>query len=86
MRQLTAGEMLSLNTLLQMESNALAVAKTSLMAIGDEDLKSMAQSGINAAETRVKGLQQFIAENHIVPGAGNQTETYNATGMEGGQQ
>jgi len=36
MRALTPGEILSLSSLLQMESNALAVAKASLMAINDE--------------------------------------------------
>ena len=38
MRDLTPGELLSFSTLLQMESNALAVAKASQSAINDEQL------------------------------------------------
>lgn len=67
MRALTPGEVLSLSTLLQMESNALAVAKASLMAINDEQLKTLTQAGITAGQSRIMGLQQFIAENQIAP-------------------
>lgn len=67
MRALTPGEILSLSSLLQMESNALAVAKASLMAINDEQLKTLTQAGITAAQSRIMGLQQFIAENQVAP-------------------
>ncbi|HOP75773.1 MAG TPA: hypothetical protein PLC07_12105 [Bacillota bacterium] len=67
MRALTPGEILSLSSLLQMESNALAVAKASLMAINDEQLKTLTQAGITATQSRIMGLQQFIAENQVAP-------------------
>ncbi len=65
MRQLTAVEVLSLAKLLEMESNALTVAQASLMAISDEQLKTMTQSGIAATQARIAGLQQFVAENKV---------------------
>ena len=66
MRKITPGENLSLNTLLQMETNALAVAKAGLNTITDPQLKSLAQSGITASESRILGLQQFITENNLI--------------------
>jgi len=57
MRQLTAVEVLSLTKLLEMESNALTVAQASLMAVSDEQLKTMTQSGIVATQARIAGLQ-----------------------------
>lgn len=66
MRQLTPVEVLSLAKLLEMETNGLKVAQTSLMAISDEQLKTMTQAGIAATQARVAGLQQFITENDIV--------------------
>ncbi|HBF37736.1 MAG TPA: hypothetical protein DDW50_10480 [Firmicutes bacterium] len=66
MRKITPGENLSLNTLLQMETNALAVAKAGVNAITDPQLKSSAQSGITATQARIMGLQQFITENHLI--------------------
>lgn len=65
MRQLTAAEVLSLTKLLEMESNALIVAQASLMAISDEQFKTMTQAGITATQARIAGLQQFIVENKI---------------------
>jgi uncharacterized NAD-dependent epimerase/dehydratase family protein len=67
MRDLTPGELLSFSTLLQMESNALAVAKASHSAINDEQLKELVQAGILAGQNRIMGLQQFIAENKVAP-------------------
>lgn len=67
MRDLTPGELLSFSTLLQMESNALAVAKASQSAISDEQLKELTQAGITAGQSRIMGLQQFIAENRVAP-------------------
>lgn len=66
MRQLTPVEILSLSKLLEMETNALTVSQTSLMAITDEQLKTMTQAGITATKSRIAGLQQFITENNIV--------------------
>lgn len=66
MRQLSPAEVLSMAKLLEMETQALTVAKTSQMAITDEQLKTAVQTGIAAAEARITGLQQFISENNIV--------------------
>lgn len=66
MRQLNVAEVLSLSKLLEMETNALTVAKTGIIAISDDQLKTLAQSGINAAEARIMGLQQFIHENNLM--------------------
>lgn len=75
MRQLTAAEVLSLSKLLEMETNALTVARTSLMAISDGQLKSLAQSGISTAEARIMGIQQFVAENNVTSIGQNQSAT-----------
>jgi hypothetical protein len=69
MRQLTASEILSLNKFLEMETNSLAMAKISVNAIGDDQLRNLAQSGISASEGRIKGLQQFIHENNVTAAA-----------------
>lgn len=66
MRQVTDVEILSLTKMLEAETYSLAVARASIMAISDEQLKGLAQTGINTTEARISGLQQFIAENQIV--------------------
>ena len=66
MRHLTDAELLSFSKLLEMESNSLTVAKASLLAISDPQLKNLAQSGITTSEARIMGLQQFIVENNLV--------------------
>lgn len=63
MRQITPAEVLSLSTMLAGETTALASAKAGLNAISDEQLRTLADSGIVAAQTRIAGLQQFITEN-----------------------
>lgn len=65
MRQLTANEILTMSKLLKSEVNGLAVAKASMAAISDEQLKTLVQSGIAGAQARIKGLQQFIDENNV---------------------
>ncbi|MEL7633006.1 MULTISPECIES: hypothetical protein [Sporomusa] len=75
MRQLTPVEVLSLAKLLEMETNALTVAQASLMAISDEQLKTMTQAGIAATQARVAGLQQFVVENKITAGYGLEKQT-----------
>ena len=76
MRQLTSVEVLSLAKLLEMEANALMVAQASLMAISDEQFKTMTQAGITATQARVAGLQQFVAENKIsAVSSGFETQT-----------
>lgn len=79
MRQLTAVEVLSLTKLLEMESNALTVAQASLMAVSDEQLKTLTQSGIAATQARITGLQQFVVENKITAvGARLESQAQNA--------
>lgn len=65
MRKLSDGEVLSLTSLLKFESDGLAVSKTMQALITDDELKKQAESGILAAEGRIKGIQQFINENSI---------------------
>lgn len=66
MRKITTAEMLQLHELLQMETNSLAKAKAVTAIIEDNELQNLATSGIQAAEARIKGLQQFINENNII--------------------
>lgn len=66
MRQLTPTEVLWLREMLQMESNALAKAKATRTFITDDDLKKLADAGIQTMEARVRGMQQFVVENNIV--------------------
>lgn len=79
MRQLTTNEILSLNKFLQMETNSLAMAKAGVNVIGDEQLRTLSQSGISAIEGRIKGLQQFIAENNVTTPANTSTTLVNTT-------
>jgi len=67
MRQLAAIEVLALTKSLEGEMHALSMAKTSLINMKDEDLKSVTQVGIKATEIRIARLQEFIAENNMVP-------------------
>lgn len=65
MRKLAEGEVISLTGLLKFESDGLAVLKTMDALIKDDELKKQTESGILAAEGRIKGLQQFINENNV---------------------
>lgn len=67
MRELTPSELLSLREMLQFEGNALATARVMRPMITDDDLKRFADSSIQAAEARIRGMQQFIVENEVVP-------------------
>lgn len=66
MRELTPGEVLQLREMLQMESNALAKAKAISGVLTDNDLRKSVDTGIQATEARVKGIQQFIVENNVI--------------------
>jgi len=66
MRKLSEAELLALTGMLTMETEALEVAKATNMLITDEELKKSSESGIMAAEARIRGMQQFINENHIL--------------------
>lgn len=65
MRKLAMSEILSMRELLQMETNALAASKVTVIMIQDPQLKSLTESGVLATEAKIKGLQQFIQENDI---------------------
>lgn len=65
MRKLAEGEILSLTGLLKFENDGLAVSRAMCSLITDDDLKKQAESGILAAEGRIKGLEQFINENGV---------------------
>lgn len=65
MRNLSEVEILSLTQLLKLEQDGLAVARTMQMLITDDELKKQAESGILAAEGRIKGIQQFVMENQV---------------------
>lgn len=65
MRKLSDGEVLSLTSLLKFENDGLAVSKAMQTLITDDELKKQAESGILAAEGRIKGIEQFINENNI---------------------
>jgi ferritin-like metal-binding protein YciE len=67
-------EVLALAKLLEMENNSLALAKTSIMAISDEQLKSLAQTGIQTTENRITGLEKFISENILSSSTANQPQ------------
>lgn len=68
MRKLAEGEVISLTGLLKFESDGLAVSRAMQSLITDDELKKQAESGILAAEGRIKGIQQFINENSITRG------------------
>lgn len=68
MRKLSEGELLSLTGLLSMENDGLAVAKVMKNLISDEELKRQAETGVLAAEGRIKAAQQFINENRVTGG------------------
>lgn len=65
MKQLTSTEILSMSKLLQMETNSLALAKASINIISDEQLRTVSEAGVVAAEARIMGLQQFISDNNV---------------------
>lgn len=72
MRQIATNEILTLNKMLEMEVNALSIAKAGMKVIEDDELKKLTRSGIQAAEARIRGLQQFIGENQITKTEGVQ--------------
>lgn len=66
MRKLAEKEMLIVKDLLEFESNALIQVKAAEALVTNSDLKANIDSAIIATENRVKYLQQFINENHIM--------------------
>lgn len=63
MRNLAQNEILALSALMSMESYGLAVAKASINAMSDDQLRSMSESAIMASEARIRSMQQIIHDN-----------------------
>lgn len=68
MRNLSQNEILSLNSLLRMETNELAVSKAILRTVSDKGMREMTAAGISTCESRINTLQQFLVENQVVQG------------------
>lgn len=66
MRTISMGEKMQLRELLQLETTGVAKAKAMQGLIKDDELKSFTIAGIQAGEARIKGIQQFLNENHLV--------------------
>jgi hypothetical protein len=64
--RISTSEMLQLRELLQMETNSVAKAKATMSLIQDDELMTLAKSGIQATEARIKGIQKFVSDNNIV--------------------
>ncbi len=65
MRNLSPNEILTLNKMLQMETNGLAISKAAMNIVNDQQLKTLTKSGIASAEARIRTIQQFVNENNI---------------------
>jgi hypothetical protein len=65
MRNLSDAEVLSLTGLLKLEQDSLTVSKALHTLISNDELKKQSESGMLAAEGRIKGIQQFIVENGV---------------------
>lgn len=66
MSRISTAEMLQLRELLQMETNSVAKAKATQALIQDDEMLTLAKSGIQASEARIKNLKKFINDNDIV--------------------
>jgi len=44
----------------------VAKAKATMNLIQDDELMTLAKSGIQATEARIKGIQKFVNDNNIV--------------------
>lgn len=65
MRKLSEAEILSLTTILKMETDGLDLSRPMYILIGDEDLKRQAEAGLLGTEGKIKAIQQFIVENEV---------------------
>lgn len=63
--KVSTAEVLTLHELLKFETNALPKMKAVNALIEDPELKTMAVSGVQACEGRIKGLQKFIDDHDI---------------------
>jgi len=68
MRKLSEVEILSLTGLLKMEKDGLAMSRAMQALIKDDELREKAEAAVQAAEGRIKSIQQFVNENQITTG------------------
>ena len=66
MNHISTAEMLELRELLQMETNSVAKAKATQALVKDDELLTLAKSGVQASEARIKALQKFISDHDIL--------------------
>ncbi|MGI6514417.1 MAG: hypothetical protein GX052_06705 [Syntrophomonadaceae bacterium] len=67
MKKISPSEMLQLRELMQMEANALAMARVTHHVIQDPEFKSLSDAGIKAMETRIREMQMFINDHDLIP-------------------
>lgn len=65
MRHLSEAEILSLTSVLKMETDGLKLARPMSLLITDEDLKRQIDAGLLGTEGKIKSIQQFISENQV---------------------
>ncbi|MGB4018732.1 MAG: hypothetical protein ACOXZ6_02820 [Syntrophomonadaceae bacterium] len=71
MKNLAQNEILALTALISMETQGLALAKASINAVEDEQLRTMTETAIMSAEARIQGMQQLIHDKNINSGGVN---------------
>ncbi|MFY9119114.1 MAG: hypothetical protein WAO57_02230 [Syntrophomonadaceae bacterium] len=71
MKNLAQNEILALTALISMETQGLALAKASINAVEDEQLRTMTETAIMSAEARIQGMQQLIHDKNINSGGAN---------------
>ncbi len=71
MKNLAQNEILALSALISMETQGLALAKASINAVEDEQLRTMTETAIMSAEARIQGMQQLIHDKNINSGGVN---------------
>jgi hypothetical protein len=68
LKNLAQNEILALTALISMETQGLALAKASINAVEDEQLRTMTETAIMSAEARIQGMQQLIHDKNINSG------------------
>ena len=71
MKNLAQNEILALSVLITMETQGLALAKASINAMSDDQLRIMTETAIMSAEARIQGMQQLMHDKNINSGGAN---------------
>lgn len=66
MKKISPSEMLQLRELMQMETNALAMARVTQNIIQDSEFKTLSDAGIKAMEARIREMQMFIGDHDLI--------------------